>query len=283
MSDQAATLRQHGTGITPINNTRRRVVAVTGGKGGVGKSTIAINLAVAWARSGARVCAVDGDAGMADLNLLLGVAPSKSLADVFAGAPVEDVLVPAHGIHLLPALNGSFALANLDDLGRARLFGALTGLAPRFDSLVLDTAAGIGAGAIGLAGAAAEVVVVARPEPLSLADAYACIKVLAQRERVRRVFVVPNDVATPAAADDVLTRLRVLVDRFLGIEVVALPAVPHDPTLAEAAAHGQPVVLYRPDCPASRALVRLARALDGLATPVAAVGPLAGFLLGGEA
>ncbi|MCB9562645.1 MAG: P-loop NTPase [Kofleriaceae bacterium] len=282
VTDQAASLRAAGAGVSPLLRPRRRVVAVTGGKGGVGKSTIAVNLAAAWARRGARVCAVDGDAGMADLNLLLGVAPSHSLADLLAGVPIEEILVAAHGVHLLPALNGSFALANLDDLARSRLWAALGTLAPRFDSLVIDTAAGIGAGTMGLAGAAADIVVVARAEPLSLADAYACIKVLAQRERVRQVFVLANDVRSPSDADEVYGRLRVLVARFLGIDLVALPPVPRDPAIADAAAAGEPVVTQRPDSPAARAIHAVARALDALAAPAVAVGPLAGFVRGDE-
>lgn len=280
MTDQAQGLRGGAGAVTPLHSSRRRVVAITGGKGGVGKSTMAVNLSVAFARRGSRVCAFDGDAGMADLNLLLGVAPGRSLADVFAGVPIEEVLIAAHGIELLPALNGSFALANLDDFARARVFAALTSLAPRFDTLVIDTAAGIGAGAIGFAGSAAEVVVVVRPEPLSLADAYACIKVLAQREKVRRVFVVANDVRSPAEADEVYGRLRVLVDRFLGIELVPLPSVPHDSATAEAAACGTPLVAFRPDAPAARAIMQVSRSIDAMALPAAAVGPLAGFIRG---
>jgi flagellar biosynthesis protein FlhG len=264
--------------VVPLEVRRRRVVAVTGGKGGVGKSTLSVNLSVAWGMRGAKVLTVDGDAGMADLNLLLGVAPPASVADLLNGVPADEVLVPAHGIHLLPALNGSYALANLDDAARQRVFAALVDLAPRFDTLLIDTAAGIGAGTMGLAGAAADVVVVARAEPLSLADAYACIKVLAQREKVGRFLVLANDVRSPSDADEVYGRLRVLVERFLGVEIVPLPPVPHDPLIREAAACGQPVVSLAPDAPSSRAILHVTRCIDLLARPTAPSGPLAGFL-----
>jgi flagellar biosynthesis protein FlhG len=94
------------TRLVPLDPARRRVVAVTGGKGGVGKSSVAVNLAVSWARRGARTLALDGDMGMADLNLLLGLAPGRSLMDLIGGCPVEEVLIAAHGIHFLPALSG---------------------------------------------------------------------------------------------------------------------------------------------------------------------------------
>src|SRR5262245_63783571 len=111
MTDQAATLRviNGGSKAAPA----RRAIAVSGGKGGVGKSTIALNLAIAYAQAGARTLMVDTDLGMADLNLLLGVAPEKSLLDALGGTPVEDVLVSAHGISLLPALNGSYLLSTV--------------------------------------------------------------------------------------------------------------------------------------------------------------------------
>jgi flagellar biosynthesis protein FlhG len=281
-TDQASGLRARRGDVVPLEVRRRRVVAVSGGKGGVGKSTLSVNLSVAWGLRGANVLTMDGDSGMADLNLLLGVAPQASIADLLAGVPAEEVLVNTHGIHLLPALNGSFALANLDDSHRARVFAAITELAPRFDTLLIDTAAGIAANTMGLAGAAADVVVVARAEPLSLADAYACIKVLAQREKVGRFLVLANDVRSPSDADEVYGRLRVLVERFLGVEIIPLPPVPHDPMIREAAACGQPIVTLAPDAPSSRAILHVTRCIDLLARPTTPSGPLAGFLKGGQ-
>src|ERR1041385_2945516 len=107
MSDQAHTLRVLRGGSKPPVEvaSQRRAISVSGGKGGVGKSTVALNLAIAYAQAGARTLMVDTDLGMADLNLLLGVAPDKSLLDALSGTPIEDVLVSAHGIDLLPALN----------------------------------------------------------------------------------------------------------------------------------------------------------------------------------
>ena len=254
-----------GGRVVPLVFRQHRVLAVTGGKGGVGKSTVALNLAVSWAKRGARTLAFDGDMGMADLNLLLGLAPARSLFDLVQGAPVEDVLVEAHGIHLLPALNGSFALANLDAGSRSVLMDALERLSEKFDTLVVDTPAGIGENAMALAGAVADVVVVATSEPLSLADAYACLKVLATRHGVERAFLLPNSVRSPSEADEVVRRLTALVDRFLGIQIVPLPAIPYDPAVPQAAAAGQPLVLHSPDGPAARALMKAARRIDALA------------------
>jgi flagellar biosynthesis protein FlhG len=244
------------------------MIAITGGKGGVGKSTIAINLAVAYGRRRGRVLALDGDAGMADLNILLGVAPERSLLDVVRGVPADEVIVEAHGIHLMPALNGSYALANLDDVARRRIFDSVATLGRRFDTLVIDTPAGLGQNAVAFAGVAADVIVVATPEPLSLADAYACMKVLRTRAGLQRALVIPNGVRTQEEADDVVERLRNLNDRFLGVELEELPAIPFDPAVRAAAAAGVPLVLHAPESPAARALVKIARRIDALSSPV---------------
>jgi flagellar biosynthesis protein FlhG len=266
--DQANTLRRLGS-VTPLGLVppRSRAIAVTGGKGGVGKSTVAVNLAVAYARAGAKTLLVDADMGMADLNLLLGVAPARSMVDVLYGGDIAAVLLEAHGVHLLPALNGSYALANLGAAGRDALFQSIDGLADRFDTLVIDTPAGIGENAMAFAGAAADVLVVATPEPLSLADAYACLKVLHTRAGLQRAFVVPNEVRSPSEAEEVVLRLASLADRFLGIKLVALPPVPYDPITPNAAASGVPLVIAAPDCPAARAIKQVGRRLDALAAP----------------
>jgi flagellar biosynthesis protein FlhG len=254
-----------GGSVVSLDQRRARTIAVTGGKGGVGKSTVSVNLAATYARRGAKTLMVDGDLGMADLNLLLGLAPDKSLLDVLDGAPIEEIIVEAHGMSLIPALNGSHRLANLADAERAKIMGVIDGALARFETLVVDIPAGIGQTAMTLAGAVCDVVVVTTPEPLSLADAYACMKVLTMRHGLQRAFVVPNSVRSPSQADEVVQRLRSLVDRFLGIQLVPLPAVPWDATVAQAAAAGVPLVLHSPETPAARAIRRLAQQLDALA------------------
>jgi flagellar biosynthesis protein FlhG len=244
-----------------------RVLAVTGGKGGVGKSSIAVNLACSYAARGAKTIAFDADLGMADLNLLLGIAPEESLLDVLHGRPIAEVLHEAHGIHLLPGLNGSFRLANLGDTERHALLAAIDSLDDRFDTLVVDTGAGINASNVDFAGAAAQIIVVATPEPLSLADAYACLKALEARCGVERAFVLPNQVRSPSEAEEVFGRLAALTERFLDLQLTPLPAIPHDPGLRMASAAGVPLVLHNPDSPAARAFKQVARRIDALARP----------------
>jgi flagellar biosynthesis protein FlhG len=204
---------------------------------------------------------------MADLNLLLGVAPDKSLLDALHGTPIDEVLVRAHDIDLLPGLNGSYVLANLGPTARRDAFQLIESLSSRFDTLILDIAAGIGASTTAFAGAASEALVVVTPEPLSMADAYACLKVLRTEQGVEHAYLLPNRVASRDQADEIVASLVTLVDRFLDMRVTPLPFVPIDPRLADAARRGVPVVVDAPDAPSSRAIKHLARTLDALVGP----------------
>lgn len=256
-----------GGGSKPARVVDRRAFAVSGGKGGVGKSTLALNLALAYANDRHRVLLLDTDLGMADLNLLLGVAPERSMLDALGGTPIEDILVCAHGIQLLPALNGSYALSTTGSAAHTRILEMVGSLAAKFDTLVVDVAAGIGRAQTTFAGATTDTILVVNPEPLSMADAYACLKVLSIEQGIKHAFVVPNRTHSRAQADEVVTRLRTIVDRFLTVELTALPPIPADPAVAEAAQIGVPLMVHAPDSPAARAIRGLVRALAALPPP----------------
>lgn len=268
MTDQAATLRviQGDRSARSTGSVPRRAIAVSGGKGGVGKSTIALNLAIAYAQLGARTLMVDTDLGMADLNLLLGVAPDKSLLDALSGTPIDEVLIAAHGISLLPALNGSYLLSTIGPAAQRRVIDLVASLAERFDTLIVDVAAGIGQAQTTFAGATADAIVVVNPEPLSMADAYACLKTLATQQDVRHAYVLPNRVTSRAQAHELTARLGALVSRFLELEITPLPPIPADLHVAEAAQYGVPLMIHAPDSPAARAIRQLTRVLSSLAS-----------------
>ncbi len=250
--------RRRTTASAPVPS---RAVAVTGGKGGVGKSTIALNLALAYAADKARTLLVDTDLGMADLNLLLGVAPEKTILDTLGGTPVEEVLLEAHGVTLLPALSGSYLLSTIGPTAQCRLIDIIASLANRFDTLVLDIAAGIGPVQTRFAGATADTIVVLNPEPLSISNTYACLKVLSTEQGLRHAYIVPNRVASQTQADEITARLSTLVARFLDLKLTTLPAIPADPAVSEAAQLGIPLLVHAPESPAACAIRTLTRAI----------------------
>jgi flagellar biosynthesis protein FlhG len=254
--------------VRPLQRTRR-LIAVAGGKGGVGKSTVAVNLAIAYAGRGAKVLLVDTDLGMADLSLLLGVAPVVGVREFFEGAPIDALLSSAHGVHLLPGVNGSYALANLGAAPRRRLLAAISGLGARFDTIIMDSAPGLSENSVAFAGAAAEVVLVTQTSPTALADAYAYMKALARRHSLRRAFVLVNAVRSISEAEEAGGRLAALAERFLSVELLALPCVPNDPEIDAYAAEGIPFLLRRPDTPAGRAFQHIARRIDALSASAA--------------
>jgi flagellar biosynthesis protein FlhG len=250
-----------------LHSKRRRFIAVTGGKGGTGKSTIAVNLAATYARQGSRVLLVDADLGMADLNLLLGVAPNRSIFDLLHGKSFESVLAKTHGVYLLPSLNGSYQLANLDASVRDRFLSLIEKACIEFDTVIIDTAAGLGANSIDFAAMASEVILVTSSAPASLADTYACLKVLSSYKGLERAYILPNGVSSLEEAKIVFSQLASLSDRFLlSLSLHSLPAILFDNEMNTAAANGIPMVCYKPEANVSRALRLVAHRLDLLAT-----------------
>ncbi len=237
-----------------------RVIAVTSGKGGVGKTNVSANLAALAARSGKRVLIIDADLGLANVDIIFGIKPVRHIGDLLqAGVSANDVLAQAApNIHILPAGSGVQRLTELDRKDKLRLVAALDTLEERFDLVIIDSGAGIGDNVLFFVGAAQEVVLVLSPEPTSLVDAYAVVKVLSQQAGIRNFAVVINPVVDEMPARDMFQKLSTVTGRFLTAKLRHLGYVPRDENVHRAVMAQRPVVDLFPMAPASRALVDVA-------------------------
>jgi flagellar biosynthesis protein FlhG len=263
--DQAKGLRDL-VGQPPASRPPLRVVAVTSGKGGVGKTHVSANLAVLAAKAGRRVLLIDADLGLANADIVLGICPTRHLGHLLDGsASALEVLTEGpHGVRVLGASSGVQELTQLTDAQKLRLISAFEGAESQFDLVLLDCGAGIGDNVLFFAGAAQEALLVVSPEPTSLSDAYATVKVLSQQAGVARFAVVANQ-AADFQGRDVFRRLTQVTERFLPAKLTYLGHVPRDENLQRAVQVQQPVVDLYPRSPASRALQTLCEAL--LASP----------------
>jgi len=233
-----------------------RSIAVTSGKGGVGKTQLSANLAISLARRGQSVLLLDADLGLASLDLALGVHPGHDLLAVVRGQRrLHEIIVEAaEGVHLVPACPGRYDMADLPNDEREQLHAALRELAAEYDCVIIDTGAGIGANTVGFAALGSEILLVTTAEPTSLRDAYAMAKVLHKRAGVDAIRVIANQVSCEAAGLEVYERLSGIACRFLSIELDYLGCVPWDAAVPRAVTQGRPYVVSAPHSKASRAL-----------------------------
>lgn len=238
-------------------------IAVTSGKGGVGKTQVSANVGVALAQRGLKVLLMDADLGLASLDLALGLQPDRDLRAVINGeCKIEEILMdgPA-GVKLIPACPGRYEMANLGAKDRNTLMNAIDGIAEGFDVLIVDTGAGIGSNAVDFASSADEVILVVTPDPTSLRDAYAMAKVLHRRSGVDRIQLVANQVASDSEGAVIHDRINGIVKRFLSLELCYLGCIPTDPGVREGVSAGEPFVIRSPRSLATRSVEGLVRRL----------------------
>lgn len=241
----------------------RRVISVTSGKGGVGKSNIAVNLAIALRRMGQRVLLLDGDFGLANVDVLMNISCRHSIYDVIEkGRPIHDIIVRCPGgIDLLPASSGILAMSALPTAAKAVLLGAFDELTFEYDVLIIDTGAGIHGDVLWLNSLADEVIVVTTPEPTAITDAYAMIKVLYQTHRIKDVKILVNQVRSSTEGLKVYNKLSDVTDKFLNIGLDYLGSVRWDECVSEAVKRRQPVLTSFPTSPCAENIRDLALSL----------------------
>jgi flagellar biosynthesis protein FlhG len=246
-----------------VSGARHGWIAVVSGKGGVGKTNVVANLAIAAAGLGARPLVVDGDLGLANVDVLLGLAPPRSVGDALAGrCGIEDTLVDApRGVRLLPAASARPDLATPGHGVLARLLALIHEVAAPHDLVLIDAGAGVGPAVTGLAAACDRVLAVTTPEPTSLADAYATFKVLRQNPLAPPVELIVNAASSAREARRTHDCLDVLARRFLGEGVRYRGWLPADPLLREAVARQRAAVEAFPTSRWARAVTALAESI----------------------
>ncbi len=256
------------------------VIAITSGKGGVGKTSVAVNLAVGLARSGQSVLLFDADLGLANVDVALGLKPVFDISHVLSGErTLEQVLTPGPaGIRIVPASSGVARMASLNAQEQAGLVRAFSELPLAVDTLIVDTGAGIDPAVLTFTSACQDIIVVICDEPTSLTDAYALMKVLNRDYGVKRFQVLASMVENDLQGRQLFEKLCRVTDQFLDVHLGLLGAIPRDDYLRKAVRHQRAVLLEYPRSPSALAFSGLAARVRDTFPPQEAGGGLGFFV-----
>ncbi len=259
MVDQAQNLRE----LVRQYQKKARVIAVTSGKGGVGKTSTSVNLAITLAARGGRVVLLDADLGLANVEVLMGLSSMFNLEHVIEGQKrLAEILVRAPGgIELIPGSSGLSRMADLPNQARQRILEGIEDLQNEVEFIVIDTMAGIGQNAVSFATAADEVLLVTTPEPSAIVDAYAMLKTIYSLRKDSIIRLVVNMVGNQAQAKAVATKLSNVSQQYLGRSLSYLGCLPRDPHVSQAVMQSQPFSLLYPNAPAAKYMQVLASRL----------------------
>lgn len=256
------------------------VLSVTSGKGGVGKTNIAVNLAYCLAASGKKVLLLDADLGLANVDIMLGMSPEKNLFHLFhEGALLEEIMVTTpYGFNILPASSGVMNMLNLSTGQKLDLLESVDTLEKEFDYFIVDTGAGINDTVLYFNLAVQERIVILTPEPTSLTDAYALIKVINHQHGVDNFRILVNMAQDTKSAKEIYVRLHIACEQFLkGISLDLIGIIPRDPNVRKAVINQKPFCLEVPESAASLAVKEVAETIQSWDVPVALDGNIKFF------
>ncbi len=257
-SDQAAGIRKM-TNSNPV-----RVIAITSGKGGAGKTNLSVNLGIALAQTGQRVAILDADMGLANVDILLGVYPKFNLSHVLSGEKtLPEIMMEGHsGIRIIPGASGIQKMAELSTTEQAAMIHAFSEIDQDLDVLIVDTAAGISASVVNFARACQEIIVVVCDEPTSLTDAYAFIKLLNRDYKLSNFHVITNMVKSVQQGQALFQKLTKVTDHYLDVTLRFVGTVPYDENLRKSVQKQIPVVVGFPGTKAALAIKDIAEKIN---------------------
>ncbi len=249
---------------TGLGDVPMKVIAVTSGKGGVGKTSVAVNLSIALGKLGRKVILFDADLSLANVDVALGLRAQWDISHVLNGEKsLEDVMLDAPGgVRIIPAASGIGELSRLSEQQQAGLIGAFSELSVPVDTLVVDTAAGLDSSVLRFSSACQDIIVVVCDEPTSITDAYAMIKVLSQDCGVKSFNLLSNMVENESHGRSLFAKMDKVVNRFLDVKLSYLGAIPRDHQMRRAIREQVAVAHTYPFCMSSRAITRLAEKLN---------------------
>lgn len=241
-----------------------KVIAVTGGKGGVGKTNLSVNLSIALAELRRRVVLMDADLGLANVDVLLGLQAKHNLADVLDGSrSLREILINGPGgIKVVPASSGVQQMAGLSHMEHAGIINAFSELSEQLDVLVVDTAAGISDTVVSFVRAAQEIIVVVCDEPSSITDAYALMKLLNVEYGITRFRVIANMTRSTQEGINLFNKLNTVCERFLDVSLQYMGPVPFDENVRKAVQKRTPLMTFAPRSKAASAIRALAQKVD---------------------
>lgn len=240
-----------------------RVIAITSGKGGVGKTNLAVNLSVGLQKVGHKVLLIDADIGMANVNLLMGAVTNRSLIDLLEdGVELEDVIVEsASGVKFISGVAGVEAALNVNRLEQKKLHRKLSRCSEIADIIIIDTGAGLNRNVIEFVLAAEEVLLITTPEPTALADAYAVIKAYSTYTDRRNIKLVVNRIRDEEECWDVAAKINQTTEKFLNVKVGCLGYIYEDKIVREAVHAQEPFLILNEKSPASQCITELVKSL----------------------
>ena len=241
-----------------------KIIAVSSGKGGVGKTNVSVNLAISMAKQKKEVMLLDADLGMANVDVLLGLNTEYDLSHVISGErTLEEIIVDGpSNIKIIPASSGINKMANLTPAEQTGLINAFSELGNVVDALIIDTGAGISNTVVNFCKASQDVIVVVHDEPASITDAYAFIKVMSRHHNVSRFHVLANMTHDVHEGRNLFKKLSKATDRFLDVILTFIGAVPYDEKLRKSIQHQRAVVEAFPRSPSALAFKRISRQID---------------------